>query len=385
MSDYSALIKGCLKCPKPLCSEGCPLNTKVPEIIKALEKNDEELALDILYSRNPFPLITGLFCNGYCFQNCVLNRANRPFNYQGVEKVLGHLPHQTKVEDNILKNRKIAIIGSGPVGIALALLLKRSSATIDIFERDSDYLYTIKKIFPETKVEKEELDSIDSFIMGENLHFILNCEVGKDVFLDDLRRKYDYVVIASGHGMSKDCAVSGDEKYYYAYDFLKDLKDPKYLDKFGDNFLLYGLGNVSIDLAVYLIHKGKNVKLVYHKPKEKSRLSPHDIKKIDTYHLDVTFDTRVVKVENKTVTLEHDNSTYEVENETAIFAIGQKSDYVFLNNSEVKEEDLTYDANCESKIKNLYLAGDFSSTRWDISTGIETAWQIYNHLKAINQ
>lgn len=385
MNNYSELIKGCIKCPKPLCSENCPLHNRVPEIIKALEAGKEEEAVELLYSKSPFPLITGLFCNGYCYQNCVLNRANRPFNFQAVENTLAHLPHTTKIEDEILKDKKVAIIGAGPVGIALALLLKRSDATVDIFEKDNDYLQTVKKIFPETKVKKEEIDAIDSFLKGEHLHFILNTSVGRDVMLDDLRKEYDYVVIAAGHNISKTCETAGDNNYYYAYDFLENLKKPEYLDNFGDNFLIYGLGNVAIDLAVYLTHKGKNVRLVYHKPREKSRLSPHDIKKIDIYHLDVTFDTRVIKVENNTVTLEHNSETYEIKDQTAIFAIGQKSDNLFLNNSVVKIEDLTYDQNSESAIKNLYLAGDFSSTRWDISTGIETAWNIYNHLKEINQ
>lgn len=380
------LTKGCLKCPKPLCKENCPLHTEVPSIVKAVEEDDINKALEILYSKNPFPLLTGLFCNGYCFQNCVLNRAGRPYIYQNLEKALGHLDPPSLQTDDILKNRKIAIIGAGPVGMALGILLKRSNAQVVIYEKDPDYLFTIKKVFPETKVSKEEVDCIDKFVKTCDLDIRLNTTVGVDVMLDDLRKEYDYVVLAAGHNISKTDVIHGASGgIYYAYDFLVKLKDPTYLDNFGDDFLLYGLGNVSIDLAVYLKHKGKNVKLFYHKPREKSRLSPHDIKKIDVYNLDVTYDTRCLNVENNNATMEHEGNEYVLSNMTVIFAIGQKSDFAFLNNSEVKEEDLTYDLNCESKVKDFYLAGDFSSTRWDISTGFETAWQIYNHLKDLEK
>lgn len=379
------LTNGCLKCPKPKCQEACPLGTSIPEIVKLVENDQIDDALDLLYSKNPIPIITGLFCNGYCFQNCGLNKVGRPFIYQNLEKALGHLPHVSKVQDHALKGIKVAIIGAGPVGLALALLLKRSNATVVVFEKEADNLATVKMVFPNTKVSEEEVKSIDDFLLGEKLDIRYNSEIGKDILLDDLRKEYDYVVLAAGHCVSKSVVIDGDGNYYYAYDFLKCLKTPGYLDKFGDSFLLYGLGNVSIDLAVYLKKQGKDVKLVYHKPREKSRLSPHDIQKIDIYNLDVTFDSRIVKIDHNNVTLEHNGENFVIENRTTILAIGQKSDLVFLNESEIKEDDLIYDDNCESKVKNFYMAGDFSSTRWDISTGIETAWKIYRSILSKEQ
>lgn len=379
--DLKDLTKGCIKCPKPQCKEACPLSNAIPDIVKLVQEGKTEEALDLLYTKNPFPLITGLFCNGYCFQNCVWTKANKPpYMYKNLENALGHLPYVNKVTDEKLKGKKVAIIGAGPIGISLALLLKRSSAEVTIFEKEKDNLVTIKVVFPETKVGKNELDAIDEFLSHQDLNIRYNCEVGKDVMLDDLRKEYDYVVLSAGYCHSKTTDIPGNSKYYYAYDFLKDLKQADYLDQFGNDFLLYGLGNVSLDLAVYLIHKGKNVKLVYHKPRERSRLSFYDIKKIDIYNLDVTFDTRVVDISNGGLTLEHEGSTYFMENRTVVLAIGQKSDYAFLNGSTITKEDFVYDENCESKVKDFYMAGDYSSTRWDISTGIETAFKIYHHL-----
>ena len=130
----SKLTEGCIGCTNPKCKPSCPLENEIPYIVKDIKNGDIESAKNKLYSKNPFPLLTGLFCNGYCGQNCILNFKNKPYNFKSLELELAKDPFMFEL-DNKLKNKKIAIIGAGPIGMSCAILLKRSGANITIFEK----------------------------------------------------------------------------------------------------------------------------------------------------------------------------------------------------------------------------------------------------------
>ena len=208
-------------------------------------------------------------------------------------------------------------------------------------------------------------------------------EVGKDISLDEILNSFDYAILANGKSISRKSNIEGSENVLSAIDFLKLSHNTEFINTLPNDFVLYGLGNVSIDIAIFLKSLNKNVEIYYHKPRELSRLSHHDIKKIDEYNLNVIFDTRIVKVENDTLCFENKGEIYKKNNVYPIFAIGQLIDYSFLDGSSVNS-DFTDFKSIYTKIDNLYIAGDLCSSRADISTGIKTAFDITNDILSKN-
>ena len=371
----------CLSCGKPLCKENCPISTKINEITKLVKEDRFDEALTILYQNNPIPYITGLLCEGYCTINCILNKNDIVFSYKDLELELSKFVFDTTIFYKPLNGKKIGIIGGGISGIASAILFRREGFRVDIYEK-GHILNTLFDTFSFDKLSMDEYDYIVDRLNREDIHFIIS-EIGKDLTINELRNYYDYVVIASGYDVSKKIDIEGDKSYKYCFDEISYYKNLELKeddnDLFNQTFYLYGLGNVSLDLALILKRLSANVNLIYYKPRERSRLSIHDQKRIEGNELNVLFDTRVISYKDGEITIEHNNELSKL-NGKLIVAVGQKSSYNFLNNSSIKIEDLVIDEEYKTKIDNLFIIGDLVEPVKDISNAIKSAKNILKNI-----
>lgn len=216
----------CMDCGVPFCNTGCPLGNLIPDWNDFNYRGLAQEAIDSLHSTNNFPEITGRVCPAPCEAACVLGINDDPVAIKLIERATADraiaegwivpLPAQSK------SGRKVAVIGSGPAGLAAAQQLARAGHDVTVFERDDRVGGLLTYGIPDFKMEKELVDRRVRQMEGEGVTFRLGVNVGVDVTGDQLRAEYDAVVLALGSRVPRDLPVPGRELegVHYAMDFL---------------------------------------------------------------------------------------------------------------------------------------------------------------------
>jgi len=204
----------CMDCGVPFCHSGCPLGNLIPDFNDAVYNNQWEKALNILHSTNNFPEFTGRLCPAPCEASCVLGIINPPVSIEMIEKyIIERGFKEGWIKANIPLERtgkKIAIIGSGPAGLAAAQQLNKAGHSIDVFERDSKIGGLLRYGIPDFKLEKNIIDRRLEVLINEGINFKTNTEVGKNFPVDDLKA-YDAVVLCGGATIKRSLPIKGSE------------------------------------------------------------------------------------------------------------------------------------------------------------------------------
>lgn len=217
----------CMNCGIPFCHNGCPLGNVIPEFNDAVYKENWEEAYKILSSTNNFPEFTGRICPAPCEAACVLGINKPAVAIEEIEKHIIEIAFEkgyVKPYSPILKtNKKIAIVGSGPAGLAAAAQLNKVGHEVTVFERDDQAGGLLRYGIPDFKLDKEVVKRRINLMADSGVNFKYNTEVGKDIDARDLIRDYDAVLLAGGSTIPRDLPIKGRELkgVYFAMEFLK--------------------------------------------------------------------------------------------------------------------------------------------------------------------
>ena len=216
----------CMDCGIPFCHDGCPLGNLIPDFNDHVYGGRWDAALRSLHATNNFPEITGRVCPAPCEASCVLNLEQRPVTIKTIEKsiidrafVAGDLPPQPAT---VKTGKRVAVVGSGPAGLAAAQQLARSGHDVTVLEKADRIGGLLRYGIPDFKLEKEVLDRRLAQMSLEGVVFRTGVNGGVDVTGDELRASYDAVVLAGGAMKPRDLPVAGRELrgVHFAMDFL---------------------------------------------------------------------------------------------------------------------------------------------------------------------
>jgi glutamate synthase (NADPH/NADH) small chain len=216
----------CMDCGIPFCHKGCPLGNIIPDWNDLIYRGRWREAIDRLHSTNNFPEATGTVCPAPCEEACVLNINDDAVTIKQIEKqIIYHAFKEGWVTPQIpaeRTGRKIAVIGSGPAGLACAQQLARAGHLVTVFERADRIGGLLRYGIPDFKMEKTLLDKRLAQMEAEGVTFKPNTEVGVDVNAADLEKEFDAVVLAGGATKARDLAIPGRELkgIHLAMDFL---------------------------------------------------------------------------------------------------------------------------------------------------------------------
>jgi glutamate synthase (NADPH/NADH) small chain len=242
----------CMDCGIPFCHSGCPLGNKIPDFNDAAYKGEWKKAFDILNSTNNFPEFTGRICPAPCEASCVLGLNNDAVTIEFIEKqIIEEAYNNNWVQPARPANtgKKIAVVGSGPAGMACADQLSKDGHIVTLYEKADKIGGLLRYGIPDFKLEKWVIDRRISIMKENGVNFVTNTEIGKDIPMSYLESEYDAIVLTIGAGVPRDLKIEGRDAngIYFAMDFLT--QSNKYVDK--------GIiGRPSIDV------KGKNVVVI---------------------------------------------------------------------------------------------------------------------------
>lgn len=216
----------CMDCGVPFCHSGCPLGNIIPEFNDAVYKNDWKLAADILLSTNNFPEFTGRICPAPCETACVLGINQPPVTIEHIEKSiiekayeLGYIKPEIPTERT---GKKVAVVGSGPAGMAAAAQLNKAGHTVTVFERADRIGGLLRYGIPDFKLQKDVVDRRLKVMEEEGIVFKTNSNIGVDIPLSQLTDEFDAVVLAGGSTVPRDLPIPGRnfKGIYPAMEFL---------------------------------------------------------------------------------------------------------------------------------------------------------------------
>lgn len=238
----------CMDCGIPFCHEGCPVNNIIPDWNDLVYKDDWKTALSVLHSTNNFPEFTGTICPAPCEAACTLNIIDLPVTIKTIENAIvdrGWFEGWIKPEPASNKTgKRVAIVGSGPAGLACAQQLARAGHSVTLFEKEDRAGGLLRYGIPDFKLDKGEIDRRIEQMTAEGVEFRNNCHIGVDISFQQLHDDYDAVVLTGGSEKPRDLPVPGRELngIHFAMDFLRQQNKRVAGDKIADDIALLAEG-----------------------------------------------------------------------------------------------------------------------------------------------
>ncbi|MEM9824565.1 MAG: glutamate synthase subunit beta [Bacteroidota bacterium] len=217
----------CMDCGVPFCHSACPLGNVIPEFNDAVYENNWAMAYRILADTNNFPEFTGRICPAPCESACVLGINQNPITIEHIEKSIIEMAFEqgwVRPQAPVLRTgKKVAVIGSGPAGLATAAQLNKAGHLVTVFERKDRIGGLLRYGIPDFKLEKEVLDRRIQLMEAEGIRFQTNANVGENIAVEDLMAQFDALVLCGGSTVPRDLPIPGRrlKGVHFAMEFLE--------------------------------------------------------------------------------------------------------------------------------------------------------------------
>jgi glutamate synthase (NADPH/NADH) small chain len=249
----------CMDCGIPFCHQGCPLGNLIPDWNDLVYRDNWRAAIERLHQTNNFPEFTGLLCPAPCEGSCVLGINNDPVTIKSIElSIVDRAFDEGWIVPRPPASRtwkKVAIVGSGPAGLAAAAQLNRAGHSVTVFEKSDRIGGLLRYGIPEFKLEKRVLNRRLDLLAAEGVVFRVRVNVGEDVTTDDLRREFDAILLSGGAGQPRDLEVPGRglKGVHFAIDYLTQQNrhcegdELPWIDAAGKHVVIIGGGDTGAD------------------------------------------------------------------------------------------------------------------------------------------
>ena len=248
----------CLNCKVPQCRKGCPINTPIPDMIRMFLEHRTEEAGQMLFENNPLSVVCSLVCDHekQCEGHCVLGRKGAPVHISSIENYISdaHLD-RLQLQRQTARGKRVAIIGSGPAGITIAVLLAQKGYDVTLFESRDKIGGVLRYGIPEFRLPKSVLDRYQAQLVQLGIKIRPNTVIGGALTVDDLQRDgYKAIFIGTGVWRPKKLGIPGESlgHVHFAIDYLVN---PDVYD-LGRSLVVIGAGNSAMDVARTAIRKG---------------------------------------------------------------------------------------------------------------------------------
>lgn len=216
----------CMDCGVPFCHTGCPLNNCIPDWNDLVFRDRWQDAIRMLHATNNFPEFTGRICPAPCEAACVLGINEPPVTIKVIEKnIVDYAFQKGWIQPEpppVRTGKRVAVVGSGPAGMAAAQQLARAGHSVTLYEKSDRIGGLLRYGIPDFKMEKHLIDRRIAQMAAEGVEFVTNAHIGVSMSVDELRRKFDAILLATGAEQPRDLKVPGRELkgVHFAMDFL---------------------------------------------------------------------------------------------------------------------------------------------------------------------
>ena len=262
----------CMDCGIPFCHQGCPINNIIPEWNDEVYRGDWQAALAVLHSTNNFPEFTGSICPAPCEAACTLNLTDQPVTIKSIERAIVDKGWEMGwIQPQIPEKRtgkRVAVIGSGPAGMAAAQQLARAGHEVFVYEKNDRIGGLLRYGIPDFKMEKSHIDRRIAQMQAEGVRFRPNSFVGENLAVKKILTEYDAVVLAIGSEKPRDLEVPGRKDFagvHFAMDFLRQqnkrvagdtIPDEDAISATGKHVVVIGGGDTGSDCIGTSIRQG---------------------------------------------------------------------------------------------------------------------------------
>ncbi len=382
MTDVIEEAKRCLKCKKPLCKEGCPVHTPINEIMQMFLDGKMDEAGEMLFENNPLSAICSLICphEKNCTGHCVLNRKGNPIKFYEVENYISsfYLEKAHLKRDNLNKYH-VGIIGAGPAGLTLAIILAQKGFNITIIDSKDKIGGVLRYGIPEFRLPKALLDKLLERMYELGIKFRPNTLIGPGITIDDMFSDgYDAIFIGTGVWRPNRLRIPGESlgHVHFAIDYLKN---PDSYQNLGDKVVIIGAGNVAMDAARTILRKTHaSVDVIFFRGENEVTASREELDLAIIDGIKMNYYLNTIKIEedgiivepvkentdesgNKVYVNDHENA-YKFPATSVIIAIGQGPQSNIVSTS--KEIDtnqrglIQTTSNGETTRPGVFAAGD---------------------------
>ena len=270
--------KRCLNCKNPLCRKGCPISTEIPTMIKEFLNGKITESGEMLFQNNPLSIICSLVCDheAQCEGHCILGRKGSPVHISSIENYISNNYFAKMTPEKVVrKNKRAAVIGSGPAGITISIILASRGYDVTVFETREKIGGVLRYGIPEFRLPKNILDNYREKMTAMGIKFRPNSTIGGAISIDDLFRDgYLAVFIGTGVWRPNSLKIKGETlgNVNFAIDYL--VNPDSYT--LGNTVAIIGAGNSAMDVARTVLRKGSRNVTVYTRS-EKVRASAREV------------------------------------------------------------------------------------------------------------
>ena len=419
MESIEEKAKYCLHCKiKPCSNKGCPLKNNIPDFIENIVKKDYETAYKILSQTTVLPGVCGRICphKKQCEGSCVRGIKQVPveignleaFVFDKVVKDENALLHIWKDEtEKNIKNKKVAVIGGGPAGLTAAAFLRRYGLNVTIYEKYGYLGGLLVHGIPEFRLDKSVVELTVKNILNLGIKVEYNKELGKNLFIEELKTQYDAIFLSFGANCSSKMGVEGEnlQGVYGGNELLEYNIHPEYE---GKTAVIIGGGNVAMDCARTVKKLGaKEVKVIYRRAKEQMPAEEKEIECAEHEGIEFLFQNNIVKIigekqvekieliktkllakdgETRLIPVNIEGSNYCIETDYVIMALGSNTDEMVKNLGLELDKwgSIKINSNYQTSDKKVFAGGDVagvkSTVAWAAFSGRETAKKIIENI-----